>query len=79
MTDNCCGGLDFGMMVLWAIVLAAIVIGAILLVGALSHFDEQSDQDSVDVASGLDILEEQFARGEIDRDEFEQRRQTLRS
>lgn len=76
---NCCGGLGFGMMVLWAIDLAAIVIGAILLVRALSHSDEQSDRGSVDAASGLDILEERFARGEIDRDEFEQRRQTLRS
>jgi len=76
---NCCWGMGFGMMFLWAIVLAALVIGAILLVRTLSQSNEQAGSGSVDAASGLDVLEERFARGEIDSDEFEQRRQTLRS
>ena len=78
MMSNCCSGMGFGMMLFWAIILVAVIIGAVLLVRKLSHSDQQSGSNH-NVASGLDILEERFARGEIDRDEFERRRQVLGS
>ena len=78
MMNNCCSGMGFGMMLFWAIILAAVIVGAILLVRKLSNSDQQS-ASNLDVPSGLDILEERFARGEIDRDEFERRRQVLSS
>ena len=78
MMSNCCSGMGFGMMLFWAIILVAVIVGAVLLVRKLSHSDQQSGSNP-DVASGLDILEERFARGEIDRDEFERRRQVLGS
>ena len=79
MMSNCCSGMGFGMMLFWAIILVAVIVGAVLLMRKLSHSDQQSGSDSDDVASGLNTLEERFARGEIDRDEFERRRQVLSS
>lgn len=78
MMSDCCSGMGFGMMLFWTLILVAAVIGAILLVRKLSHSSEQPDSNS-DVPSGLDVLEERFARGEIDREEFERRRQVLGS
>lgn len=65
------GGL---MMVLWSVLLAASVLGGIWLVvrGARASGGSPSSPGA------MDILEERYARGEIDRDEFEERRQALR-
>lgn len=76
------GGMDGGMWswLLWTavllIVLAAVVIGSILAVrGRVSRGGAPgASQDRA-----MDILKERFARGEIDRDEFEERRRMLKS
>ena len=66
-----------GMLLVWILVIAAIVAGIVLIVravrGPTTGPTDRSDGDA------LRILEERFARGEIDRDEFEERRRTLRS
>ena len=57
------------MIVFWVVVIAL----AVLLVRALSG----AGQSRADHRSALAILEERFARGEIDREEFEERRRLL--
>ena len=63
----------------WFMVLLPIVVVA-LLVWALSAsgraFWARGDQDRGE-RSALQILEERFASGEIDREEFERRREVL--
>ena len=72
----------FLMMLLWTLLAIVILIGAILLVRAL--WTRSPDRYTVPPANqrgggAVDLLEERFARGEIDQDEFEQRRRTLLS
>jgi len=79
MMGDCCG---FGMGswwggLLWVVFLALIVVGAIVLIRALWGSDSGERRGGRDPALG--VLEERFARGEIDRDEFEERRRTLTS
>lgn len=63
-------------MVLWTVFLVAFVVGGLwLLARAFADRSPRSGGDGDTRA--LSILEERFARGEIDRDEFEDRRQTL--
>jgi len=61
-------------LALWLLVLLAIVAGVVWLVRTL--VDRPTQNGSTNFA--IRILEERFARGEIDRDEFEERRRTLR-
>lgn len=61
-------------LALWPLVLLAIVTGIVWLVRTLGERSSQSGPAN----SAMRILEERFARGEIDRDEFEERRRTLR-
>lgn len=61
------------MMLLPALFIAVLVVGGIVLVrklwpGSAPHYE----------ASPLRILEERYARGEIDRDELDERREHLR-
>jgi putative membrane protein len=69
-------GMGYGgaALALWLQVLAAIVAGIVWLVRTLSVRSNQNGSGS----SAMRILEDRFARGEIDRDEFEERRRTLR-
>jgi putative membrane protein len=62
------------MMLLPALFLAALVVGGIVLVR------KQWTPDSVRAGDGsaLRILEERYARGEIDREEFDEKRGHLR-
>lgn len=62
-------------LVVWVLFLAVIVVGVVYLVRALTDRDAGARSAS----SALQILEERFARGEIDREEFEDRRRTLES
>jgi len=60
------------MVVFWALVVAGIVVVAKAMGGPgrpTSNLDDGS--------SAMRILEERFARGEIDREEFEDRRNAL--
>jgi len=64
----------FVMMVFWAIVVAAII--------ALVRSNQGPGQDHAAVGRADNparILDERFARGEIDADEYKQRRDLLRS
>ena len=67
---GCGGGFAF-----WLLFVAVLMVGVVLLVRALGERGRSGESES----SALRILEERFARGEIDRDEFEERRRTLRS
>lgn len=62
-------------LALWLLVLLAIVAGIVWLVRILG--DRSSQNGSA--TSPMRILDERFARGDIDREEFEERRRTLRS
>lgn len=62
----------------WLLFLALIVAGAVLVVRAFSDrsgpgHDRRGDREA------LRILEERYARGEMDREEFEERRRVLGS
>lgn len=61
------------MMLLPALFVAALVVGGIVLVRKLWSGNVPGGD-----SSPLRILEERYARGEIDRDEFNERREHLR-
>lgn len=62
-------------LLVWLLVVAAVVGGIVLLVRALRGSNEGQARRAS--SSALAILEERFARGEIDREEFEERRRAL--
>lgn len=62
-----------GMLLLWLLVIAAVAVGAYLLVRAVRT------RGGADDRGGLTILEQRYARGEIDHEEFERRREGLAS
>lgn len=64
------------MVLLWIVFLLAIVAGTILLARALRANEPHRSATTRDAVS---ILEERYARGEIDRDEFQERHQALTS
>lgn len=70
------GAMGFGLMMLmgpiFMLVLIAVIVAVIVFV-----FRSLADGRDSGAQRPLDILEERFARGEIDRDEFEERRRAL--
>lgn len=70
MMDGCGGG-----MLLWSLLFLVLILGGIWL--AVRAFRGNEGSSAVGVSSARQILEERFARGEIDRDEFEERRRAL--
>lgn len=63
-------------MILWPLVLVALVVGVIWFVRSPSY----SGVGRLDLprrSSGLDILKERYARGEINRDEYLQKKQEI--
>jgi putative membrane protein len=72
MMDGCGGG-----MLLWTLLLLLLVVGGVWL--AVRAFRDDGGSGADGDSSALRILEDRFARGEIDRDEFDERRRTLRS
>jgi putative membrane protein len=71
------------MVVVMLAVLALIVVGIVLLVRGLTRHDSVQPGPPPGPAPGptgktaLQVLEERYARGEIDREEFLQRKQDL--
>lgn len=74
MMDSCGGG-----MVLWSLLFLALLLGGIWLIGRAVKGGSPVAEDGSDRPSprAIAVLEERFARGEIDQEEFEQRRQAL--
>jgi putative membrane protein len=71
------GGWGFAMMFMSLVFLACVVGGVLLLARSHSH-GEQPPRPS-DGSRALDVLDERFARGEIDQAEYEERRRILTS
>lgn len=71
------GGGIFGwlMMILIIVLVVAVAIGLIRWIFPSGHRPPSGSQ--MPNKSALEILEERYARGEIDKDEFEEKRKTL--
>jgi putative membrane protein len=67
-------GMGWGWGGIWMILLWIVPI-VVLLVLAFGYF--RSDRRGRDKRAALDILDERYARGEIDREEYLKRRQDL--
>lgn len=64
-------------MLVWLLLIAAVVAGVVLLLQAL--FGRGTEPKNRASSGALTVLNERFARGEIDQDEFEERRSVLTS
>lgn len=64
------------MALLWLLFAVLLVVGVVVLIRALTDRGVGTGSRG---SSAMEVLEEQFARGEIDRDEFEERRRALQS
>jgi putative membrane protein len=68
------GGMAFGMvsmLLFWVLLIAAVVIMVRYLSGTGISSERRREK------TALDILKERYARGEIERDEFEQKKRDL--
>jgi putative membrane protein len=65
------------MMLLALLFMALVVVGVVFLVRPSSSAEPPERRP--DGGRALDVLDERFARGEIDRDEYEERRRVLTS
>jgi putative membrane protein len=68
------GGMGFGMGWIWIIGLIVIIAIIWLVVRATNP---NTHDDSSSSKSALDILKERYARGEINKSEFEERKKNL--
>ena len=68
------GGMGFGMGFGWIIGLLVIAAIIWLIVRATSP---NTHENSIENKSALDILIERYARGEIDKEDFEERKNNL--
>ena len=69
------GGYGFGLvhMAVWIVVVIAIIGGIVGMVRSMSRAGDMPARRS----PGLDVLEERYARGEINRDEFMQKKRDI--
>jgi len=74
--DGMMGGMMWFWAVLWLLIAVLLVVGIVVLVRTLT---DRGGNGSRTTKSAVQILEERFARGEIDREEFEERRRALES
>lgn len=65
-------------MITWLLVLVAVVVAVIWLIRSISGAGRQ-EPFRPRRPGGLDILEERYARGEIERDEYLQKKRDLTS
>jgi len=66
-------GMGFGMLLFWGL----LIVGVIVLVRWLAAGPDRRAPRTEGPSSALDILAQRYARGEIDRAEFEQKRRDL--
>ncbi|MDE3176940.1 MAG: SHOCT domain-containing protein [Pseudomonadota bacterium] len=69
-------GMFFGPLFM-ILVLAVVIAAAVVIVRALSGPSHWPPSPAPGGRTALDILKERYARGEIDKNEFEERRRTL--
>lgn len=70
-------GWFFGPMMMIAFIAVAVVVVVVLVRGLGGRADGSSVTPDLSRERPLDILKERFARGEIDKEEFEERRRLL--
>ena len=72
------GGYGYGPvhLIVWAVILIGIVAGIVWLVRSLSGRGV-AGQEPARRSPGLDVLEERYARGEINRDEYLQKKKDI--
>ncbi len=72
---SCGWPMMIGMFVVWTLVVGAVAAGVFFLVrGLRDRGAEERDERS---STALTILEERYARGEVDEEEFVRRREAL--
>ncbi len=69
------GGSAFGMILISLLFLALIIVGVVFVVRSFSEGGRTPPRPEGNRA--LDILDERFARGELDQQEYEERRRIL--
>ena len=67
------GGMGFIMIILWVFAIGALV----LLISAMVNSVSGAGQDRGEAGKPLDILKQRYARGEIDKAEYEKMRREL--
>lgn len=74
------GGMGFGSIVMVVFIVAVVVLIVLLVrwLGGMGQH-ESGVHSTPRGKSPLDILQERYARGEIEKEEFEERRRTLES
>ena len=72
------GGYGFGVlhMVFWVVILIGVIAGIVWLVRSMASAGAHGALPSRRSA-GLDVLEERYARGEINRDEYLQKKRDI--
>jgi putative membrane protein len=71
------GWAGLGMAVMLVTLLALVVMGAVVVVRLLGPRDEPSAGDRPAGLSAMEVLQDRFAKGEIDEEEFQRRRALL--
>ncbi|MCF8476835.1 MAG: SHOCT domain-containing protein [Pseudolabrys sp.] len=71
------GGFGYGPvhLIVWAVILIAIVVGVIWLVRSMTA--QGAHHLSPKRSAGLEVLEERYARGEIEREEYLQKKKDI--
>ena len=72
-------GMVFGpfFMIIWLAVVIAVVVLLVRWLGGPWHAGQSPYSSPPPARTPMDILKERFARGEIDKDEYEERRRIL--
>jgi len=75
------GGYGFGLihMIFWVVILIAVVVAVVWMVRSMmaGGTDVDSNAPTPRRSPGLDVLEERYARGEINRDEYLQKKRDI--